>query len=189
MQFSSITINKDVTLRLSSKYDASPVFLLSQGAVVIEGSIDLDGEPGGAGLLPTAPGSGGYAGGTIGRPGHVAVDFKQNQFLVPLVGGVGGFGGVNCGGGAGGGAILIASATSITIRGSIRANGGKATGVCVPGAGGAIRLVAPTIDGDGTLSAQAGGPGTFDGRVRLETMSNYFTGTSETPATVGNPRR
>ncbi|MEM7249517.1 MAG: hypothetical protein AAF533_29685, partial [Acidobacteriota bacterium] len=57
----------------------------------------------------------------------------------------------------GGGALLIASEVSITIDGELRARGGSAPG-CVsnPGAGGAIRLAAPVIQGGGTLDVQGG---------------------------------
>ena len=43
------------------------------------------------------------------------------------------------------------------------------------------------IDGAGRLSAQGGSAGSGQGRVRLETLANYFTGTSETPTSVGKP--
>jgi hypothetical protein len=83
-------------------------------------------------------------------------------------------------GGAGGGALTIASSTSITVNGSITANGGhgnfgrgggngnwQGSG---GGGGGAIRLVANTIGGTGMLRAlggsAAGGGGL--GRIRLE---------------------
>ena len=165
-QFSSISIGKEVTVKLSSKALAGPVIWLSQGPVVIEGDIDLDGEDGGeTGAMPSTAGAGGYAGGAPTKSGYGPQNFKLNEFLVPLVGGTGGAGGATCRGGAGGGALLIASESSITIRGRIHANGGKSATGCIPGGGGAIRLVAPTIDGEGSLSAKAGGPDALDGRV------------------------
>jgi hypothetical protein len=95
-----------------------------------------------------------------------------NKFLVPLVGGSGGAGGVTGefewwagGGGAGGGALLIASTVSISVTGAILANGGYGgfgTGGCYQqysgggGSGGAIRLVAPVLQGSGTLRVEQG---------------------------------
>jgi hypothetical protein len=95
---------------------------------------------------------------------------------VPLVGGSGGGGQSSTvwGGGGGGGAILIGSNTRIDVNspGTIRANGG---GSCIVGSGnggsgGAIRLIAPLVTGNGTLLAQGvcnGG----DGRIRVDTTS------------------
>ncbi len=112
--------------------------------------------------------------------------------LVPLVGGSGGGGGGPSGaaagtsGGGGGGAILIAASGTIDISGAIYADGGDAPdhppspkGMCGgQGSGGAIRLVATMIDGNGVLSAAASPPGCFGaagsgapggaGRIRLE---------------------
>lgn len=106
-------------------------------------------------------------------------------------------------GGGGGGAILIASSTRIIINGTMRANGGAAgvnvniacTNQGAAGSGGAIRLVAPTIEGPGTLQALRGsyfGPNcglapASDGRIRVEafTLSGY-TGAANPPASVTN---
>ncbi|MDH3998576.1 MAG: hypothetical protein OET90_07030, partial [Desulfuromonadales bacterium] len=120
-----------------------------------------------------------------------------NERLIPLIGGSGGGGGGGSasytagGGGGGGGAILIAASGSINITGGIYANGGygkagefnyntngNTGGSGGGGAGGAIRLVATTIMGSGTLSADGkksdkaydriyGGEGSA-GRIRLE---------------------
>ena len=194
--FTSITIEKGVTLTLSAKSLTGPVFWLSQGPVRIEGNIILDGENGEeSASLPSAPGAGGYGGGARGHAGYGPSPFVANEFLVPLVGGAGGAGGTRCAGGAGGGAILIASSVSMVLNGTISANGGSAPEGCGAGGGGAIRLVAPVIEGAGRLSAQGGfpeggpegGPDSLPGRVRLETLANYFTGTSETPTAVGKP--
>ncbi len=120
--------------------------------------------------------------------------------LLPLIGGSGGGGGSSkrsyfgSGGGGGGGGILIAVSGTLTITnttGQIRADGGAGGAVNVPGcasdeytssggggSGGAIRLVATTIAGNGTISANGGGGGsschlgTYGaggvGRIRLE---------------------
>lgn len=125
--------------------------------------------------------------------------------LVPLIGGSGGGGGVGgdifsgSGGGGGGGAILVASSGTMTISGSILASGGTqgnrtgdntgSVGAC--GSGGAIKLVASTIAGNGTLNATgvpsgcqvAGGAG----RIRLEADSITRTAASTPAHTFGTP--
>jgi hypothetical protein len=109
-------------------------------------------------------------------------------------------------GGAGGGALLIASSDMITITGTIRADGGtggfgglnnnscnQPTQAGGGGSGGAIRLVANTITGNGILSAVGVGPGCGrsaggPGRIRLEAFSNLFNGSySGTPFTNASP--
>jgi hypothetical protein len=116
--------------------------------------------------------------------------------LVPLIGGSGGTGNQIYAGGAGGGAILIASSVSISGSGSIKANGGSTGGAnnlwSGAGAGGGIRLVAPSVSLSGSLNAAAGTPnpcgGTTNaaaGIVRIEAFSigainatgNLFTAT------------
>lgn len=177
---------------------------------------------------PSIPGPGGYSGGTGtftsgtttspaqpgNGPGGGAIlgnggTFSGNSFLVPLVGGSGGAGinpciasafSVGPTGGAGGGALVLASSSSITVNGSINANGGNGgvgdaganTIVCSNtgggGSGGAIRLVANTIGGSGTLSVAGGngGQGT-SGATRLEAFTLNFTGSFSGPFTEGAP--
>lgn len=140
------------------------------------------------------PGGGTAATGFHGGPGAhriegggnslPAVAPYGNDFLLPLVGGSGGGGGGSlqaAGGGAGGGAIVIASSTSIRITGQVRANGGNSGNRASVsfhlgggGSGGAIRLIAPVLEGNGALSV-AGGIGSVTasyGRIRLEAFRN-----------------
>ncbi|MCF7732403.1 MAG: hypothetical protein K9N23_11975, partial [Akkermansiaceae bacterium] len=96
--------------------------------------------------------------GTLGQAvnGVASRDPYGNASLVPLIGGSGGGGlggGDNrIGGGGGGGAILIAATGTVTIEGSLRAIGGGSGNSAGGGSGGGIRIVANTIDGDGTVS-------------------------------------
>jgi hypothetical protein len=175
------------------------------GGTVVSGMPNLPlAEPG------NGPGGGGAAPATANFEGGAAT-FTASEFLIPLIGGSGG-GGANVGsatsfgygGGGGGGAILIASSVSITVNGSILANGGSGTprsqgcsalpspcsGV---GAGGAIRLVSNAIHGSGALQVASGSngfyqnfsvPGPSPGRIRLEALTNTFLngdGGSATP--------
>jgi len=153
------------------------------------------------------PGGGQYprASGSHATAGFLAFGFPPygNPFLVPLIGGSGGAGSPRdnsiqmpiptvLSGGAGGGAILIASDTSIVVAGEILALGGDKVdgreGGVFPqvnlsgaGSGGAIRLVAPNISGSGKIATRRGefdyspAPG-GDGRVRMEALEDTFSG-------------
>jgi len=146
---------------------------VSQGA----GFGPAGGEPGGGNFGDWATG-GGYA--TVGEatPGTA----YGNPSLLPLVGGSGGGGyySQGQGGAGGGGAILIACAGTLTINGTVHANGGN----CLVdargggGSGGGIRLVATTLAGAGSVQAipvpKSGHPGGV-GRVRIERAANNAT--------------
>ena len=171
----------------------TPVYMLAQGTVTIEGTINVNsGSDPDVPASTKTPGPGGFYGGTPcpHRPGfgpgggqpESGGQWVGSLSLVPLIGGSGG-GGYTCGfptfcceGGGGGGAIVIASSTTITTQGSavIMAN---ATGCCVPGSGGAIRLVANSINAAGSFQALGANPGV----VRFEGGTVTFNGSS-TPA-------
>ncbi|HUR46676.1 MAG TPA: hypothetical protein VMZ27_12435, partial [Candidatus Saccharimonadales bacterium] len=134
-------------------------------------------------------GAGGY--GTVG--GYSVTTNKGAAYgsplLMPLAGGSGG-GGIagtpGVGGGGGGGAILIGSNTRIDLisPGTVKANGGPCTSLN-DGSGGAIRLIAPVVTGNGTLSADGpcyGG----SGRIRIDTTNRRaVTFTSNPTASIG----
>ncbi len=129
--------------------------------------------PGGGGTNGTNAGSAGSYG-TRGSGPLTGTTYGNFQIL-PLIGGSGGAGhesNTTGRGGAGGGAILIVASGTITVNGSITANGGAGHG---SGSGGAIRLVANALGGSGTLKANGGRAGNSggEGRVRLE--ANSFT--------------
>ncbi len=98
--------------------------------------------------------------------------------IVPLIGGSGGSAPSDGAlpGGAGGGAILIASSGDITLNptGGIFANGGQAVGGfsnAGAGSGGGIRLVANAVLGSGILLHALGGTtgnDGGDGRIRVD---------------------
>jgi hypothetical protein len=142
-------------------------------------------------------GPGGGAPGDINSSSTYAVGgtFSGDQFLVPLVGGSGG-GGVNYNGefgsqgGAGGGAILIASSTKITLdslskggnNGYILATGGYGGSYTCGGSGGAVRLVSNSVltANAGNIYVQGGGGACKSGAgsiglVRIEADSTNFT--------------
>ncbi|MDO8632194.1 MAG: hypothetical protein Q7R41_17055 [Phycisphaerales bacterium] len=96
--------------------------------------------------------------------------------LIPMVGGSGGGGTLGqpgTGGMGGGGAILIASNTRIDIPspGSVLANGGLSGCQVNEGSGGAIRLLAPVVAGNGMVQVTSGNcnAGGF-GRIRIDSI-------------------
>lgn len=131
-------------------------------------------------LVVATGGSGAY-GTASGSPpvAQQGVAYGTN-LLVPLVGGSGGGGGASGGGAGGGGAILVASNTRIVLNGSNRRieaiGGSRIDNDAGSGSGGAIRLVAPRIEGNGTLSVAGGSPGGGTGRIRIDTLdrSGFF---------------
>jgi hypothetical protein len=183
-----------------------------------------------SGFSKSEPGAGGGFGAAAGAAGDAScvlgsVNYVQPQggpsygstLLLPLIGGSGGGGGgggstfAGSGGGGGGGAILIASSGTVSVTGSVLADGGAsgstAGGGCGStgggGSGGAIRIIATTIAGNGTISAAGGGAGGIGtcgsvdrvvqgsagapGRVRLEAETITRTAASNPVATSDLP--
>jgi hypothetical protein len=138
--------------------------------------------------------------------------------LLPLVGGSGGGGGsgghssFGAGGGGGGGAILIAASGTVSVSGSLLANGGAGGGSSQAASpptfgaagggasGGAIRIVATTVTGEGTISANAGANGDVQpnccafgaaagapGRIRIEAENLTRTAASSPTHSFASP--
>ena len=139
-------------------------------------------------LFPTEPGPGGFRGGATGpqgsssgygpggkysgdRGGASYTGAYGNPLLLPLIGGSGAnagvFGNNNTviSGASGGGAILITAAGDVNITGSLTANGKSTVYYSygdpsyISSSGGAIRIVANRLLGNGSISAD---------RVRVE---------------------
>lgn len=178
------------------------------------GAAATDPSPTGSGL-----GRGGNGGSHVGA-GAVATNNLNpaaptygDPELLSLIGGSGGAGGNmvqisatdtndGSGGGAGGGAILIAASGTITVSGSIVANGGNGgaagnfggygTDGGGAGAGGAVRLMATSIVGNGFVQANGGTGGSAAGgrgRLRFEALnfSGNLVNTSSPSPTVVTP--
>ena len=116
-------------------------------------------QSGGAGSFASQGSTRTWGNGSLYTVGASGTPYGNAQ-VIPLLGGSGGAGSLDRSGGAGGGAILIASRKVITISGAITANGTTASGtqptevrISGVGSGGAIRLVADTIKGGGSLAA------------------------------------
>lgn len=133
-----------------------------------------------------------------------------NKYLLPIIGGSGGAGGVSHngspgrGGGAGGGALCIASSGKVTINGNIDCRGGCQSTYydghgAGGGSGGAVRVVANGVGGNGginVLSKQNQICGdcmgqASPGRIRVETYSMTMNSYNFLPgaifATPGSP--
>ena len=184
--FTTITIQNDGILQFASNALNTPVYLLAQGDVLINGTISVDGGlpranfqgglggpggfPGGDGRFQGAatgdghgPGGGIYdnANGSQGGGGY-----SGSWLLSPLSGGAGASGGTDFsnngkGGSGGAGAILIASSTEIRfVTGFVSAVGGdqapSSNRGYSSGGGGAIRIIAPVVSGTGTLNVAGG---------------------------------
>jgi hypothetical protein len=119
-----------------------------------------------------------------------------NASIRPLIGGsgAGGVSNRNEPGGAGGGAILIAASGSINVLGTISAQGGISGGGA-GGSGGAVRIIAERIVGNGRILARGGqsphSPFVTGGlgRIRLETKSyaGQLTVVPVTPVVAPEP--
>lgn len=144
---------------------------------------------GGASAGHAVAGSNGGAGNAGDGTAGSAYD---NGLLIPLIGGSGGGGSASTGtsvgrsGAGGGGAILIASSTSITIASgsTINVKGGDSlqSPGGLAGSGGSIKLVANTISGNGTLRANGGiQVNGFQAASPGFTRAEAFTLTSFTP--------
>ncbi len=144
--------------------------------------------------------------GTFGRVpcgnGTVYAPTYGNSAAFPLIGGSGGSGcfyvwewGAYSGGGAGGGAILVACAGTVVVNGTVRANGGLGQSgggqnYSGAGAGGAVRLIANELLGNGAVQATGGASYNFggSGRIRLEANNfDQFTGSTVPPASGDLP--
>lgn len=182
-QYTSVTISNGITVKFTPNANNTPVTWLVQSNVVINGVVDVSGQPsyqypstisgiggvgggagGGGGSNPSfgqglgggSSGSGAAGGGSFGTQGSEGSGQTYgNSFLIPLIGGSGG-GGVS----------------ELYINGGIRPSGGGG------GGGGAILIAASnfiTINAGGNISANGGnagyGGGGSGGGIRLFTAT------------------
>lgn len=151
------------------------------------------GLPGDNAGLSTSPGSASYGSGSPDHPGPQDGATYGSALLIPLVGGSGGgglTGSPGVGGGGGGGAILLASSTKVDVTGNIYADGGRAIGFggWGHGSGGAIRIVAPVVSGNGGLHVPGQGWGSKTGgagRIRIDTMNRSQLNVQYEPNNAG----
>ena len=202
-KYSSVTIAKGVRLTFKNHPSRAPVVWLVQSNVVIEGTVDLSGKVNGPGqvelAIPSEPGPGGFRGGAWGPSGQGAgfgISPRQyrstygNPEIIPLLGGSGGTA-YSQGHGAshsaaGGGAILIAAGQKVTLNGQLLSKPGSGFAPHAA-AGGAVKIIAHELDGDGRIDAEP------EGRTRIEVMTNgvskglqIFPNTANVPP-IGTP--
>lgn len=181
-----VTIDGTVSLNGATGHSQSSLHALSEpgpggfrgGSASHAGVVPTPGlGPGGAsygdGSSSGSGGSYGTSGGTGGCGSGVPGPIYGGVAIHQLIGGSAGASGHSnndAGGGAGAGAILIASEATVEINGQVRANGGDggtnntvngncdsfASGDGGGGAGGAIRIVSDIVVGTGTLRALRG---------------------------------
>lgn len=203
--YTSVNIAPGQTLTFKNNAARAPVVWLVGGDVTTAGTLELTGGAVNSGIPQPEPGPGGFAGGKatltsglyagpngagwgpggaqrgLNSAGHSTAgagtlpgDAYGTAQVIPLLGGSGA-GGTNFAGAAGGGAILIAATGTITITGTLRANGGVGNNgvganMSASGSGGAIRLVADAVLGAGSITAVGGTIGQTGaaGRIRIE---------------------
>jgi len=205
-KFSSVNIPAGVKVTFKNHPSYAPVVWLVQGSVTIAGELNLNGKPSPIDtvgrLVPPEPGPGGFRGGATGPSskgsgfGPGAGDTGSysriygNPQILPLIGGSGAdadyFQSTGDSGG-GGGAILIACANLIQLSGSIFADGAPTTGFWGGGgAGGAVKLIADQVLGNGQISARNSKDPAGNGRTRIET-NELAPSVRTTPETIGVP--
>jgi len=225
-KYNSVTIGDNAIVKFTNHPSNPPVVWLVKNSVTVNGGyVVLDGQPGTGNRSFSVPGPGGFAGGrgiatsvstSAGRgPGAsprsgdqsgayansflTSVAYGNDQIL-PLVGGSGSARNTTLGGGAGGGAILIAARKSISLS-LINGNGGILARSLSPdgfriASGGAIRLIAETLEGSGgrLYSCYASSVDVTEvwGRIRIEAVNNFsnweLRGKSSIVPLVGAPQ-
>lgn len=205
-KYSSVNVASGVTVTFKNHASRAPVVWLVGGNVTIAGTVSLNGQiwkvapalaeagpggfRGGIGYFSAGVGDGagfGPGGGFRQAQGGVygtGTSGYGNPSLIPLIGGAGGAGAArnsSIGGGAGAGAILIACGGTVTLNGTLRADGGDGGEYYFSdrsggGAGGGIRLVCSSLEGTGVVRALPGAGGNLGaaglGRIRLERAVN-----------------
>ena len=198
--YTNVYVASGATVTFKNHPSRAPVVWLVDGDVTIDGTVSLDG--GGSIEAPgiPEPGPGGFRGGlgamtggdqgagfgpgggirragiaSHGTVGDYGVPAYGNRSLLPLIGGSGGAG-LGRSGSSGGGAILVASSQTISLSGSISADGGWKFDAG-HGSGGGIRLIAESLIGNGQISAMRheGTGGAGEGRIRIERVSGSGT--------------
>ncbi|HEY3267838.1 MAG TPA: hypothetical protein VGM37_12985 [Armatimonadota bacterium] len=178
--YTSVNIPADVVVSFKNHVSQAPVVWLVSGDVLIAGTVDVGNganrDPGPGGFRATGSGftSAFGPGGSTGAGGRGAYGTTPsiansgqaygNARIIPAIGGSGGdWNGSYNAVGVGGGAIVIVAKGSISIQTPARIS---AYPYMSYGSGGAIRLVADSVLGGGTLNASAAYGN--DGRIRVE---------------------
>jgi RHS repeat-associated protein len=177
--FDTLTISTSSTLQLvpyengDTDYTNDSPFILNSTTITVDssGSISSDGlgypvgygGPGaGSNSASSSGGGGGYGGygGNGGVSGGAPYGLATGPAYLGSAGGNGNFG---YSGSNGGGAIKLVVSGTLTINGTISADGATSNGLGGSGSGGSIWIQAGTVTGSGTVKANGGtnviGPG------------------------------
>ncbi|MBT9554709.1 MAG: discoidin domain-containing protein, partial [Myxococcales bacterium] len=194
-EYGAVVVKAGATLTLASDTTTGVGTTLTATSVTIEAGATLsaDGQGYGAGAGPAAGGTGAYriggGGGGHSAPGGASAGYNGTTVgggiagspLNPILLGSGGGSSAGYIGGKGGGAIALVVSGTLTVAGTLTANGQNGPGAANDyaaggGAGGSIHVTAANIDGSGTIRANggtgqthayAGGGGGGGGRIRL----------------------
>jgi hypothetical protein len=191
-QLSSLVINAASMLTMRSTDTNVLLNVLSNATIATGGAINVDGKGTGLGL-GTAPGAsiankgaGGGHGGAGGNSQSGALGgTNYGSITQPVLRGSGGGAGANTyiNGCEGGGAIRLTVGGTLTVAGSLSANGNP--GIqddSGGGAGGGIWLTAGALTGSGNIFAEGGdgdlfgGGGGAGGRIAIYAPTNTFAG-------------
>jgi len=175
---------------------------LTAPTITINGTIVADGKgypaksgPGAGSYYGIYGGSGGGYGGLGGETSSVGGGV-YGSIITPLDLGSGGGNSYDAQGGAGGGAIKIRASGTLTVNGTIGANGSNGHGDQYQGgggSGGSIYIVVETFTGSGCIVVNGGNGGGHDrgggggagGRIAVYYANNSYTGTITAYGGVG----
>jgi hypothetical protein len=188
--FVTLSSSGTLSLNLTSNLTIAPT-----GGVVVDGKGEPSGqEIGGGKTLGQNGGGGGFGGpggaGAGGAPGGVTYGSAQQPSSSGSAGGVAVMGDPNLS--QGGGVIKLDVSGTLTINGSVSANGdaGFFPGAG-GGAGGSVWLTAGTLSGQGVISANGGagqgevGGGGGGGRIAIYSGTNVFSGVTSATGGTG----
>ena len=176
------TVNTGLRLTITNDFELEPSASVNADARGFAGGVDAGG--GGSSGFPLSGGGGGHGGYGGLSSSNAAGGGAHGSPFGPVTLGSRGGAGLGGNGGAGGGAIQLSVGRSGILNGTLTANGQNATNSRAGGgAGGSIRITAPTITGNGMLRANGGagepvhGGGGGGGRIALASATNLFIGT------------
>lgn len=160
----TLTINSGVTITAASNVGSAQVIIISDN-IDVQGTVSANGT-GFASTTGTGQGTdsgvtGGGAGhGGNGGNGFVAGGITYGSVTAPVtLGSGGGTGSGGAGGGAGGGAIKLQATGTVTVAGTVSANGSNGGLNAGGGSGGSVWIDAGTLAGGGTVTANGGSIG------------------------------
>jgi hypothetical protein len=217
LNFSSVYIETNWTVRFTRNVLNTPVFILAQSTVMIKGTVDVSGADSPSTSLDGGSGGpGGFDGGGASsidasrgcgpgggwNDGHAGYAFPGNETwrgaaqpygvidMLPMIGGSGGGASRHpypYEGGTGGGGAILIAASGTLTCDGKIAANGGWNGDSGRGSGGSIRLMAQTIAGEGFIQANGGAEWGSVGRIRLEACANKRVTITSPPATYGEP--